>query len=198
VQAFTGPGRHVPAWQLSPELHRFPSLHPLPFAFGKHVPADPATLQAVHPPVQAALQQTPSAQNPLAHSVPAVHALPFDSKLDRLTVVVSLAESGPPPRSGRSPPHALRVSSSTNNNEFGYRRPITIFQPPARHVTSHAEEVLLLYRYDQSFALQISGHNSLFRTIPPVLRTQAGRAAQPKIVARCGVRISNEARPRAA
>jgi hypothetical protein len=43
---------------------------------GVQVPTDPATSQASHCPVQAALQQTPSAQKPLAHCVPAAQAAP--------------------------------------------------------------------------------------------------------------------------
>jgi hypothetical protein len=42
-----------------------------------HVPALPPSLQAWHWPPQALLQQTPSAQTPLEHSVPDAHVVPF-------------------------------------------------------------------------------------------------------------------------
>jgi len=37
---------------------------------GAHVPAEPSSAHASHSPVHAALQQTPSAQKPSAHSAP--------------------------------------------------------------------------------------------------------------------------------
>jgi hypothetical protein len=37
----------------------------------------PATLQAAHEPVHASLQQTPSTQNPDAHSPAPAHDVPF-------------------------------------------------------------------------------------------------------------------------
>jgi hypothetical protein len=42
-----------------------------------HVPALPERLQASHAPEQAALQQTPSTQIPLVHSLAAPQAAPF-------------------------------------------------------------------------------------------------------------------------
>ncbi len=41
-----------------------------PLVFRVHVPLLPARLQALHCSVQAALQQTPSAQKPVEHSTP--------------------------------------------------------------------------------------------------------------------------------
>jgi hypothetical protein len=41
-----------------------------------HTPSEPATLHASQVPLQAELQQTPSAQRPDAHCVPALHAWP--------------------------------------------------------------------------------------------------------------------------
>ena len=45
---------------------------------GEQVPTLPGTVQAWHWPPQAASQQTPSVQMPLAHSVPAPHPVAFD------------------------------------------------------------------------------------------------------------------------
>ncbi len=42
-----------------------------------HCPTKPVLLQTSHEPVHAALQQTPSAQWPLTHSLPPAHACPF-------------------------------------------------------------------------------------------------------------------------
>jgi hypothetical protein len=44
---------------------------------GEHVPALPDTLHASHWPLQLPSQQTPSTQNPEAHSLVAPHAVPF-------------------------------------------------------------------------------------------------------------------------
>jgi hypothetical protein len=41
------------------------------------VPSEPARLQASQAPAQAVLQHTPSTQLPLAHWVPAEHAVPL-------------------------------------------------------------------------------------------------------------------------
>jgi hypothetical protein len=46
-------------------------------ATGEQVPADPAASQASHWPPQAALQQTPSTQNPLAHWPAAPQGVPL-------------------------------------------------------------------------------------------------------------------------
>lgn len=43
---------------------------------GAHAPSAPATLHASHCPVQAELQQTPSTQNPEAHSLALLHDAP--------------------------------------------------------------------------------------------------------------------------
>jgi len=63
-----------------------------PAATLPQVPSAPwpfiAALQAVHTPVQAVLQHTPSTQKPLVHSVPAVQAVP---RPWRVVVVVVLA-----------------------------------------------------------------------------------------------------------
>jgi hypothetical protein len=48
-----------------------------PSAIGEQVPAEPATSQAWQTPVQALLQQMPSAQNPELHCPAAVQAAPL-------------------------------------------------------------------------------------------------------------------------
>src|SRR5688572_32791528 len=62
--------------------------------------------------MQGELQQTPSAQNPLVHSPPAVHALPFGMRWDRLTVV-SAPPPGPASRSAVPHPAASNPTSIT-------------------------------------------------------------------------------------
>jgi hypothetical protein len=47
-----------------------------PSAAGRHAPTEPARSHASHEPAHATLQHTPSAQCPLAHSVPEPHATP--------------------------------------------------------------------------------------------------------------------------
>jgi hypothetical protein len=58
---------------VSVAVQKRPSSHGSPAAFGAHVPPS----HALHDPVQAVLQQTPSAQWPLAHSAFVEHASPF-------------------------------------------------------------------------------------------------------------------------
>jgi len=48
----------------------------MPWGTGEQVPVSVPRLQAWHDPVQAVLQHTPSAQLPVAHSVPTVQACP--------------------------------------------------------------------------------------------------------------------------
>jgi hypothetical protein len=52
------------------------SLHAVPLTLGEHVPASPDKLHALHSPVHATSQQTPLAQNPVAHCVAVVHGEP--------------------------------------------------------------------------------------------------------------------------
>jgi hypothetical protein len=59
--------------QVSVAVQKRPSSHDSPAAFGAQVPPS----HVKHDPVQAELQQTPSAQWPLAHSAFAEHASPF-------------------------------------------------------------------------------------------------------------------------
>ncbi len=53
-----------------------PCGSPAPIGTGAHVPSDVDRAQLRQLPVQAVAQQTPSAQNPLPHSVPAEHGWP--------------------------------------------------------------------------------------------------------------------------
>src|SRR4051794_31854943 len=54
-----------------------PRASAAPTSTGQQVPTRWSRLQATQPPWQATLQQTPSAQKPLAHSAPPVHVAPF-------------------------------------------------------------------------------------------------------------------------
>ena len=60
-------------------------------ATGSHVPSAPlpffAVVHASHAPAHALSQQTPSAQKPVAHCRPSVHALPFGSRATQLLVL---------------------------------------------------------------------------------------------------------------
>lgn len=102
VQAWHAPHealpQHMPSTQ-APLAHSLPRLQVCPLAFlhapvpsqvcvplqvssvvdftGLQVPALPLRLQAVHAPVQAEPQHTPSAQLPLEHSEPAAHVWPL-------------------------------------------------------------------------------------------------------------------------
>jgi hypothetical protein len=100
VSPFTRFTTHVEVWQKYPEAHvaseeqlagHAPAepLHtygvhegvPAPVTF-VHVPSAGAPSAAVHtsqPPVQAALQHTPSVQYPVTHSVPAEQPVPVGS-----------------------------------------------------------------------------------------------------------------------
>jgi hypothetical protein len=73
------PPVQTPAWHVSVCVHAFPSLHAGPLK-SEHVPftaAPAATEHASHgPAAQAVLQQTPSAQKPLAQSEPVAHPVP--------------------------------------------------------------------------------------------------------------------------
>jgi len=60
------------AWQLG---HSFPGSSPL--GCGEQVPSLPETLQAWQVPVQVLLQQKPSTQSPLAHSMAPLQASPL-------------------------------------------------------------------------------------------------------------------------
>ena len=74
------PPVQTPAWHVSLCVHALPSLHAVPVSRAQ-VPstaAPAATEQASHAPaLQAALQQTPSAQKPLSHSAPPAQGLPL-------------------------------------------------------------------------------------------------------------------------
>lgn len=76
-----GPATHVPAWHVSPAVQASPSLQTTAVA-APHVPsvAAPAAtehaIQSVVPPPHAVVQQTPSVQKPLSHSVLAVQLAP--------------------------------------------------------------------------------------------------------------------------
>jgi hypothetical protein len=67
VQTFGFAPVQTPDWQVSVCVQALPSLHVAPFGFGEQVPTEPVKLQAEHWSVQAVLQQTPFAQNPVAH-----------------------------------------------------------------------------------------------------------------------------------
>jgi hypothetical protein len=72
------PARHapvVPQVVLSVALH-FSCGSRAPSGTAVHVPGLAARLHALHASVQAELQQTPCAQNPEAHSPPALHSAP--------------------------------------------------------------------------------------------------------------------------
>jgi hypothetical protein len=57
----------------------FPSsVHTVPAGFSEQVPTEPIRLQASQALVQAVSQQTLLTQDPLAHCVPDVHAIPVD------------------------------------------------------------------------------------------------------------------------
>jgi hypothetical protein len=74
-----------------------------------HDPAEPATAHDLHPSVQAVVQQTPSAQNPLAHSLAHAQASPASF----LVTGVGQEASGGSATSGRSPGSmSTRVSAS--------------------------------------------------------------------------------------
>jgi hypothetical protein len=63
-------------------LHRYGVQAGLPDdATGRNVqvPTEPATLQASHAPPHVVSQHTPSTQNPLAHELPPLHAVPLTS-----------------------------------------------------------------------------------------------------------------------
>jgi hypothetical protein len=78
VYFWQAPAAHLP---LVPQLAAPWSLHwpvgsAAPSGSAVHAPSDAGRLQAKQPAVQALLQQTPSAQKPLAHSSPRAHRLP--------------------------------------------------------------------------------------------------------------------------
>jgi hypothetical protein len=91
-----------------------PALAPGDAPVGRfvHVPGDPAAAHVRHPSVQGELQQTPSAQKPLAHSAPHVHAAPsaLEAAGGQLGPV-SGCVSGI--RSGRSTPSCMPGASGT-------------------------------------------------------------------------------------
>jgi len=83
-----------------------------PSGTGLQVPTEPVTLQLWQRPAaapeQALLQQTPSVQMPLPHSVPAVQAAPFDFKPHELLMqVFGLTQSALLPHRLRQVPVAL-------------------------------------------------------------------------------------------
>lgn len=72
------PPPHVPlAWQVSPVVQALPSVHVGLPVLGEQIPAV-AALQTKHWSVHAVLQQTLLTQDPLAHWVPVVQAIPVD------------------------------------------------------------------------------------------------------------------------
>jgi hypothetical protein len=74
------PALHPLDWHVSTPLQTFESAHDVPSGFGEHVPTDPATLHALQEfPKHASLQQTPSAQKPLAHWAFEVHVSADDA-----------------------------------------------------------------------------------------------------------------------
>jgi hypothetical protein len=79
VQTFGFAPVHIPDWQVSVCVQALPSLHVVPFDFGAQVPTEPVRLQAEHWSVQAVLQQTPLAQNPVAHWLLLVQPRPDDA-----------------------------------------------------------------------------------------------------------------------
>jgi hypothetical protein len=60
----------------------------VPLLLALQVPWNPGWLQASHSPLQAALQQTPCAQNPLVHSLLLVHAAALALRVAHLLVAV--------------------------------------------------------------------------------------------------------------
>jgi hypothetical protein len=55
-------------------------------AMGEQVPTSPGASQAAQPAVHEVLQQTPSTQNPVSHSVPAAQAMPSGFAQEPLVV----------------------------------------------------------------------------------------------------------------
>src|SRR5580704_6511009 len=117
------PPTQAPFWQVSVCVQALPSLQALPVRRVQAPLADApaATEQAVHtPPLQAALQQTPSTQKPLAQSEPPPHAAPSvfvpsrSSELERNTV---FAASEVPP-AARTRPFPSSVAVKRVRGEF--------------------------------------------------------------------------------
>jgi hypothetical protein len=75
-----------------------------PFVRGTQVPGDPSAAQVMQAPVQAWLQQTPSAQNPLAQSLAQLHAWPAVFLAPELQEASGVAGPSTPPSCGRAPP----------------------------------------------------------------------------------------------
>jgi hypothetical protein len=67
---------HVPPHVVPPPVQASREACGAP-ATAEHVPRAPGTSHASHCPLHAALQHTPSAHTPLAHSLAAVQAAPF-------------------------------------------------------------------------------------------------------------------------
>ena len=77
----------------------------MPWGTGEQVPVSVPRLQAWHDPVQAVLQHTPSAQLPVAHSVPTVQACPRGA----VAWHVAAPASGLGEQNGVAPPHWASV-----------------------------------------------------------------------------------------
>src|SRR5262249_13767740 len=83
VQTTGLPPMHTPAWQTSPCVQAWPSLHAVPVSW-VHVPSAVAPAATLHawqspatPPPHDVLQQTPSTQLPLRQSEGCAHPEPF-------------------------------------------------------------------------------------------------------------------------
>jgi len=139
---------HVPS---SPQPLAGPATHVLaarglpPASIPTQTPGDPSDAHVMQPAVQAALQQTPSTQKPLAHSAPQPHACPLvlrppsksqlppspagasgaPSRLVAVSRRPSEADASASARRGPSFPQPSKIDHSDANNTkyFNFHRP---------------------------------------------------------------------------
>jgi hypothetical protein len=114
---------HVPS---SPQVETSDLGHTLaarggePFGTNEHVPGAAAVLHALHDSLQAALQQTPSTQNPLVQSPPHPHACPFAFFIPPAPLQATSACASTPPSGGAPflPLHPATKTSATTPQAF--------------------------------------------------------------------------------
>jgi hypothetical protein len=100
----------------------------VPTSAATHVPTLFCAAQVMQVPAHSELQQTPSVQNPLAHSSPAVHGAP-STRRDRASSPFVLGGVSPPPASGVYGASAVALASRRIDSPSG---PL---QAPAKSAT---------------------------------------------------------------
>jgi len=109
-----------------------------PFGTNEQVPGAAAVLHALHVSVQAALQQSPSTQNPLAQSPPHPHACPFAFFIPPTPLQATSACASVPASGGAAflPLQAATATTATTTHALARTR-IPVIALPKLTIRAH-------------------------------------------------------------